>query len=627
MDFDTLYQEVLARPEDDGARRVLGDFLSEEGDPLGEFIRVQCDLAAKGPRANRALRVTEAQLLLEHGAQWHQRFAPWATEVIFARGFPALAWTTTKWLRQRGTEGQPLPEVGLVIELERNDSGSGLETLPLLQRATTVELSRALSRYNEGYPRLTSFWKLLAAAPRLAGLHLDELRDDDDVSSLLALPRLGELTELSIRGLRVHGEVVDSLLARLEGSRALSSLDLTGGALNPFGRELTRLVTNGSLQRLYLDHGAIFSTNLRDIATAAARRRRGVISATQNPGLNGPWMDRPELAKWTRQDPDDADAQVEPADPRRPPLGRIGTWELVDLVGHRAGLSRWLVRSGDVTGLLTHLCASSARFGPSANDLAEQRLLLDRAARNLVGLSQPNLVRWLDYGVHGPGPFVVHELTDCLPARQVLNELRISNQAFTTAEVARIGLDVCRGLMALHHAGLLHGAVNELTVFLTPSGTAKLLPLGLDAPSYTGRSASRFLSPEQVTGAIQGPASDLFQLGVLLHLLASHHHPFERLTDLDTRDAIAGVGGELPPPLPRSVPPRVRELIERLLATDPQFRPDSAEEVLMELAMRSNQPMTGAAEPPQAEGVPWLERAFTLARLLSSWGPPRDRRD
>lgn len=626
MDFDTLYREVLARPEDEGARRVLGDFLAEAGDPLGELIRVQCDLAAKGPRASRALRVTEAQLLLEHGAEWQHRFAPWATEVIFSRGFPALAWTTVSELQRRGTEGQPVPELALVVELQRQDSGAGLEALPLLQRATTIELSRALSRYHAGFPRLSGFWKMLRAAPRLTGLHLDALRDDD-VRDLLTLPRLSALSELSVRGMFAHTELVDTLLARLERSRALASLDLTGSVINPFGRELTQLAANGSLRTLLIDHCDLQSSNLRDLAHATARRGRAVVSATRNPGLNGPWLDRPELAKWTRQDPDDEDAQIEPADPRRPPLGRIGAWELLDLVGHRAGKSRWLVRSGEVMGLCTHLCASSALHGPSANTLAEERLLLDRAARNLVGLAQPNLVRWLDYGVHGPGPFVVHELGDCLPARQVLAGLRAADQAFTTAELARIGLDVCRGLMALHHAGLVHGAVNELTVFLTPSGTAKLLPLGLDAPSYVGRDASRFLSPEQVVGDVAGPASDLFQLGVLLHLLASHRHPFERHTDLETRDAIAGLGGELPPPLPRTVPQRLRELIERLLAAEARIRPDSAEEVLMELAMRSNQPMTGAAEPPQAEGVPWLERAATLARLLSAWGPPRDRRD
>jgi serine/threonine protein kinase len=125
----------------------------------------------------------------------------------------------------------------------------------------------------------------------------------------------------------------------------------------------------------------------------------------------------------------------------------------------------------------------------------------------------------------------------------------------------------------------------------------------------------------------RGPASDLFQLGVLMHLLLAQQHPFDRLTELETLDAIVGRHGELPPSLPRHVPPALRDYIGRLMATDPHFRPDSAEEVLMELAMRANLPMTGFAEPPPPAETPWLDHAFGLARLLSLWGPVSDRGD
>src|SRR5262249_51734963 len=39
-------QAILAAPEDDTPRLVYADWLEERGDPRGEFIRIQCELAA-----------------------------------------------------------------------------------------------------------------------------------------------------------------------------------------------------------------------------------------------------------------------------------------------------------------------------------------------------------------------------------------------------------------------------------------------------------------------------------------------------------------------------------------------------------------------------------------------------
>jgi eukaryotic-like serine/threonine-protein kinase len=243
-----------------------------------------------------------------------------------------------------------------------------------------------------------------------------------------------------------------------------------------------------------------------------------------------------------------------------------------------------------------------------------------------VGLGQPNLVRWLDYGLHGTGPYVVHELSDAQQARTVIGQRRDLRQPFAPAEVARIGLDLTRALIALHHGGLIHAALNETTVFLSPSGAARLLPLGLETPWYYGAGAYRFLSPEQATGTPPGPASDLFQLGTLLYTLLLGEHPFAQDTESDTIDAILGRGRE-PPPLPARTPAPLRELIERLIAVDPAARPAGAEELLMELAMRSGLSMTPPAEPPPRPYTDWIARAWELARVLSVWAPLADRGD
>ncbi|HEY0253108.1 MAG TPA: TIGR02996 domain-containing protein [Kofleriaceae bacterium] len=64
---DALLDEVLAHPHSDDPRRVYADWLSERGDPRGEFIAVQCELARKLD-FDAARR--ENHLLREHRLRW-----------------------------------------------------------------------------------------------------------------------------------------------------------------------------------------------------------------------------------------------------------------------------------------------------------------------------------------------------------------------------------------------------------------------------------------------------------------------------------------------------------------------------------------------------------------------------
>jgi uncharacterized protein (TIGR02996 family) len=72
-----LESAIFAHPDDLASHMAHADFLSEQGDPLGEFIRTQ--LALEDPRnANRDdLRQREQQLLAAHGPHWLGDLAPY----------------------------------------------------------------------------------------------------------------------------------------------------------------------------------------------------------------------------------------------------------------------------------------------------------------------------------------------------------------------------------------------------------------------------------------------------------------------------------------------------------------------------------------------------------------------
>ncbi len=86
LDAASLFEAVRARPGDDEPRLMLADFLTEQGDPRGEFIAVQCELAAGSSREAELLE-REAALLHEHRAQWEQAVPRGVRVDRYERGF------------------------------------------------------------------------------------------------------------------------------------------------------------------------------------------------------------------------------------------------------------------------------------------------------------------------------------------------------------------------------------------------------------------------------------------------------------------------------------------------------------------------------------------------------------
>jgi uncharacterized protein (TIGR02996 family) len=88
MDLRELVDSIVASPEDDAARRVYADALLEAGEPQGELIHIQCDLAAGGHGRAEAVarRRRERDLLQTHGARWTAGLRGLARDPVFRRG-------------------------------------------------------------------------------------------------------------------------------------------------------------------------------------------------------------------------------------------------------------------------------------------------------------------------------------------------------------------------------------------------------------------------------------------------------------------------------------------------------------------------------------------------------------
>src|SRR4051794_11590535 len=85
---DAFLADIIANPADESLRLIYADYLDERGDPRGEFIRVQCELARQVPASRREeLEARARQLLDEHEEEWAGPLPPAVTGRTFERGF------------------------------------------------------------------------------------------------------------------------------------------------------------------------------------------------------------------------------------------------------------------------------------------------------------------------------------------------------------------------------------------------------------------------------------------------------------------------------------------------------------------------------------------------------------
>lgn len=179
-----LLAKVLAAPDDDGPRLVLADFWTSKGDPRGEFVTLQCRLAAaKDDEARRKLRIAENKLLAAHGAEW--------TRALLAAAPPTAPLRANKLVFHRGF----LEEAALPI--------SALDDLePYFQAAPLLRRLRIDAPGPTGQPQRPPSLTGKLSSPRLRGVRALDLRvaagGDLAALAIAESSQLGGLRELKL---------------------------------------------------------------------------------------------------------------------------------------------------------------------------------------------------------------------------------------------------------------------------------------------------------------------------------------------------------------------------------------------------------------------------------------------
>ncbi|MFN9712907.1 MAG: serine/threonine protein kinase [Planctomycetota bacterium] len=219
----------------------------------------------------------------------------------------------------------------------------------------------------------------------------------------------------------------------------------------------------------------------------------------------------------------------------------------------------------------------------------------NREMTSIAALEHPHVVRAIDAGDDSGWHYLVMEYLDGADLSKVCRRMgEIPLQ--TTCELIR---QAALGLSAIHAMGMIHRDIKPSNLFLTRSGTVKLLDLGLvlsgDSPLATDERLTTvghvmgtlpYMAREQVLDASGVDwRADIYSLGATMFRLLTGRAPFGPATHLAQMiHAISNSPCPSLKTLKADAPQEIIQLVDRMLSHEPAVRPQSADEVARLLA-------------------------------------------
>ena len=210
------------------------------------------------------------------------------------------------------------------------------------------------------------------------------------------------------------------------------------------------------------------------------------------------------------------------------------------------------------------------------NDHAYSRIIGEQQL--LARSSHPSIATVLDADIDGTIPFIVIEKIE---GETLMERLRRLGK-LEPREVCRIGQIIAEALSHIHSLGIIHRDIKPSNIMIKPDNTIKIIDLGLAFQSDSGKiqqehavGTPSFVAPEQrISNASVDHRADIFSLGATLYTLL-------------TGKLIARVDQLASTPfseLQENENSLLMNLVRRMLETDADRRPATANEISKELA-------------------------------------------
>ncbi len=225
---------------------------------------------------------------------------------------------------------------------------------------------------------------------------------------------------------------------------------------------------------------------------------------------------------------------------------------------------------------LLHRPVAIKRLRPQYAADATFRLRFEREAQAAASFSHPNIVNIYDVGEDGGTPYIVMEYI----AGETLKEIIEQEGPFHPDDVAILIEQVASALDYAHERGFVHRDIKPQNILVDAEGLAKVVDFGIAkglsdstlTEAGTGLGTVHYLSPEQASGLMATPSSDIYSLGVIAYEMLTGRLPFEA----DSAVGVAMKHLHEAPKHPSQVNPQVPrpagDVVMRALAKDPTQR-------------------------------------------------------